>query len=99
MSYSRWCGIGSGHWYTYWSCHPNGDSAENRDDSLFHVCGVKMFTAAELRSDMDACMAAVREIDSEGDVDELRTYANEFLADIDNDYPDAMIAERDKDGK
>jgi len=85
MSYSRWGSRGSGHWYTYWCCQPQ--ETENRDTALFDVCGVKCFTAKELRDDLDACMAEIKEIDPEGDTDELKVYAGEFLVDIDKEYP------------
>ena len=85
MSYSRWGTRGSGRWYTYWMAQD--DATENRDTAVFDVCTVANFTAKELRDDMAGCMAKVHEIDPEGDTDELRIYATEFLADIDAAYP------------
>ena len=60
---------------------------ENRDTAIFDVFSVKSFTAKELRDDMGGCMATVRKIAPEGDTDELRTYAGEFLVDVDGAYP------------
>lgn len=85
MSYSRWGSRGSGHWYTFWLAQPK--DTENRDTAIFDVCGVKSFTAKQLREDMDGCMAIIHKIDSEGDVEELKKYAMEFLVDVDEKYP------------
>jgi len=84
MSYSRWAGRGSGHWYTYWCVN---DGVENRDNAIFAISSVTDFTASQLRVDMDGCMKAVRELDEHGDIDELRGYAMEFLVDVDEEYP------------
>ena len=89
MSYSRWGSRGSGHWYTYWRVHPGEDGEENRDTAIFDICSVVSFTASQLRVDMDGCMKAVRAFDADGDIDELRGYAMEFLADVDEEYPEA----------
>ena len=86
MSYSRWLGRGSGHWYTYWCA---SDGVEDRDNAIFSICSVTDFTASQLRVDMDGCMKAVRELDKVGDIDELRGYAMEFLVDVDEEYSSA----------
>jgi len=88
MSYSRWGGRGSGHWYTYWVARIDEEN-EDRDAAMFCICCVASFSAKELRDAMDLCMAQVHEIDPKGDVAELRQYAMEFLEDIDNEYPGA----------
>ena len=85
MSYSRWGSRGSGHWYTYWRVQDK--ETENRDTAFFDICTVATFTAKQLRDDMDGCMAEVRKRDDTGDLDELRQYATEFLADVDRKYP------------
>jgi len=85
MSYSRWGGRGSGHWYTYW--HIQDEETENRDTAIFCVCGVTNFTAKELRKNIDSCMKKVQKMDNEGDLDELKKYALEFIDDIDGEYP------------
>jgi len=84
MSYSRWGSRGSGYWYTYWHC-PN-DETENRDTAIFAVCGVKEFTAKELRDDLDSCMDKIKKLEPNGDTEELKKYAKEFLSDVDEDY-------------
>ena len=84
MSYSRWGGRGSGHWYTYWAC---GDDTENRDTAVLEICQVAWFTAKQLRDDLDGCMEEAHEADPRGDIEELKKYAREFLADVDAAYP------------
>lgn len=84
MSYSRWGSRGSGNWYTYWCAQDKG--TENRDTALFDICAVARFTAKQLRENIDDCMAEVRERDKEGDLNELRVYVSEFLADVDCKY-------------
>ena len=96
MSYSRWGGRGSGHWYTYWLLQD--EETENRDTAAFEICTVATFTAKQLRDDMDACMAEVIKRDDHGDIDELREYATEFLADVDSEYlPNKGITENGGD--
>ncbi len=85
MSYSRWGCRGSGRWYTYWRVQDK--ETENRNTAIFEVCAVMSFTAKELRENMDLCMAKVKEFDPQGDVEELKTYALEFLEDVDGTYP------------
>lgn len=92
MSYSRWGSRGSGRWYTFWMSQDK--KTENRDTAWFEICTIANFTAKELRDDMDGCMAKVHEIDPDGDTDELRIYATEFLADIDAAYPPNPRADR-----
>ena len=91
MSYSRWGGRGSGHWYTYWLAQ--NTESENRDSAVFVVCSVTCFSAKKLRDNMDECMSVAHEVDKEqsqepGDIQELREYALEFLADIDHYFPE-----------
>jgi hypothetical protein len=92
MSYSRWGGRGSGHWYTYW--HVQDYTTENRDTAIFDIFTVTTFTAKQLRDDMDGCMAKVRRLDANGDTKELRKYAMEFLADVDDKYPRKKVTEK-----
>jgi hypothetical protein len=87
MSYSRWGGRGSGHWYTFWCVQD--EETENRDTAVFAICAVLNFTAKELREDMTKCMnEASQKDDSDGDLKELQTYAEEFLKEVDEDYPE-----------
>ena len=89
MSYSRWGGKGSGYWYTFW-CTPDLGIIENNDNVIFEICAVTRFTAKELREDIDGCMHQVYLIDrnhfGNGDIEELKTYTKEFLADVDKKY-------------
>lgn len=82
MSYSRWS---NSEWYTFWCCPPD-DSKENRDTAIFEVCGVIQFSAKDLRDDIEKCIAKAVEIQP-SDSDELMEYMNDFLHDVDNDYP------------
>lgn len=87
MSYSRWGSRGSGHWYTYWFAQD--DEIETRDNALFDICGVVMFTAKDLRNDVESCLNIVAKKDSLADkdkLDELRIYISEFLEDVDKTY-------------
>ena len=59
MSYSRW---GSSVWYTYWCAHGGASADDKRDEQLFDICTVKMFTYKELKDDIDGCIDKVREI-------------------------------------
>lgn len=87
MSYSRWGSRGSGHWYTYWFAQD--DEIETRDNALFDICCVCMFTAKDLRNDVESCLNIVAKKDSLADkdkLDELRIYISEFLEDVDKTY-------------
>ena len=87
MSYSRWGGRGSGHWYTFW-CAINKEK-ENRDNAIFEVCAVIQLSAKELRDNMEAALQKVAAVDSYATkklLDELKIYMNEFLLDIDEEY-------------
>lgn len=98
MSYSR---FGDSEWYTYWSTPLEG-VVENCDTMAFEICMVTRFMAKELRDDIDACLAQVLAIvtemkrektypygawQGESDLEELRGYMLEFLADVDEHYP------------
>lgn len=80
MSYSRWGARGSGFWYTYWHC---SNEEIDKDNAIFCIHDVAIFTAKELRDNIDLCMIKVGELEPEGDTEELRIYANEFLVDVD----------------
>ncbi len=89
MSYSRW---GGSHWYTYW--HAQDKETENRDTAIFEICTVASFTAKELRDDVEQCILAAMKKDIVGEMrngldDELRGYMEQFLADVDEAYPDS----------
>jgi len=92
MSYSRW---GSSRWYTFWA--GQDIATENRDTAIFRICCGAIFTAAELRADMESCLtrAVAQERNlmsgekpvSDEEREELRGYMTEFLADIDEAFP------------
>lgn len=89
MSYSRWGSRGSGHWYTYWSVCPKG-RIETRDNALFNICSVAIFTSKDLRENIELCLKVVSKKDPSADkekLDELKIYIAEFLKDIDDEYP------------
>ena len=93
MSYSRWS---HSYWYTFWCVHPYG-SVEDRENAIFEVCDVQFslqLTAAEIRADVDACVARAREAcgvkeekPTDEELQELRGYLLKFLADVDAKYP------------
>jgi len=88
MSYSRWS---NSRWYTFWCC----SGSKKRADQLFDVdCSVQ-FTYADLKNDLEACMAKVRryeqkkiKADKRGtpeEHEELRGYMRQFMADVEKD--------------
>ncbi len=92
MSYSRW---GESRWYTFWACQD--DATENRDTAIFEICADASFTAAELRADIKTCVdlaAATEELRHDGprvpdqERQELQGYMADFLADVDEVYPE-----------
>jgi hypothetical protein len=96
MSYSRW---GSSVWYTYWCAHGGASADDKRDEQLFDICTVKMFTYKELKDDIDGCIDKVREIvdtanaTNEGSTQitadeykELQGYMESFMADIEKEF-------------
>ena len=98
MSYSRW---GASCWYTFWACQD--DATENRDTSIFEICGIASFTAAELRADIEKCLntacngelghvstAAPSVPSVPDDREELRGYMSRFLAEVGKTYPEQM---------
>lgn len=91
MAYSRWS---HSYWYTYWRVQPEGVE-ETRDNTLFDVCNVCLFTAKELRDDIEACVKQAKDIcERRGfetqptpfDLDELRLFMLQFLHDVDQEY-------------
>lgn len=87
MSYSRWGGRGTGHWYTYWCTQPDGKK-ETKDNALFEICGVCSFTSKQLKDNIERCMRIVAKKDkvSEGKLLELKVYMNKFLRDVEKEY-------------
>lgn len=91
MSYSRWM---YSRWYTFW-CVASEDTIEDRDNAIFEICTVARFPASALREDMDACLNHVKQIVYESEermprpreMEELREYMQEFLKDVDEEYP------------
>lgn len=93
MSYSR---HSSSTWYTFWAA-PEG--VQNRDNARFEICPLTSFSAAELRSDIDACLSRVADLvrSEQGtlinrpvtpdELQELRGYMLHFLQDVDDRYP------------
>lgn len=89
MSYSRWGSKGSGHWYTFWSIHSPKEK-ETRNNAIFEICCVATFTAKDLRDDIDECIKTVAIKDktaTKEKLKELRTYMDQFLQDVDEEYP------------
>jgi len=90
MGYSRWGERGNGHWYSFWAIHPP-DKEETRDNATFEIYNVAIFSARELRENIDKCIAIV--VLSESDTttkkefEELRGYMIDFLYDVDEEYP------------
>ena len=88
MAYSRW---GESYWYTYWAS-PGQGIEELRDTELFEICPVAMFTAKQLRDDLDGCIQQAAETETGGrkptplELDELREYVQEFLEDVNIKY-------------
>ena len=86
MSYSRW---GNSRWYTFWcGVQPEGQK-ENKDNTIFSICGLINFSSKDIRDDIDVCLSVVSKKDpkaSRSELEELRTYMEEFLLDVDNDY-------------
>ena len=66
------------------------------------MCGVKSFTYGELKANMDACLAAVREEEDGAPTDEqmgeLKGYMQAFMQDVEEDE-DIECWERLKDGR
>ncbi len=95
MSYSRW---GASRWYTFWACQDG--ATEDRDTAIFECCPVPTFTAAELRANIEKCLDAACDEEerkdsvpdiSDDDREELRGYMSEFLAEVDQAYPEGMM--------
>jgi len=55
MSYSRWS---NSVWYTFW-CSSGSDK---RDEQLFSICGVTIFTYADLKQGLDICIDKIKNI-------------------------------------
>jgi hypothetical protein len=80
MAYSRWS---DSFWYTYWT------GPIDRNEATFEICGSISFTAAQIRENIDGCLAEVTKLDFDhrkpltSEMAELRGYMEEFLADVD----------------
>ena len=89
MSYSRWGS--SSIWYTYWCSGAIGDD-DKRDEQLFDICSVMMFTYRELKDDISGCIDKVKDSEdapitnSENDYKELQGYMESFMADVEEQY-------------
>lgn len=89
MSYSRWS---NSRWYTFWKTQ---SEPTNHNNAQFCVCEPEeetIFLAAEIRKNVDACIARLKDSRpghdaSQDELQELRGYMLEFLADIDARYP------------
>jgi len=87
MSYSRWS---TSYWYTYWKIQDK--NTENYDTAIFCICsfdGDLLFTAKELRKNISGCINTILMQDklaSHKEIQELITYINEFLKDVDKEY-------------
>lgn len=90
MAYSRW---GESYWYTYW-CVRLLPGPEDRDNARFDICGIRSWTAKELRDDLESCIEQTVASCSkcttqplESEIDDLREFVREFLEEVDQYYP------------
>lgn len=80
MSYSRIVSR-SQDWCTYWK--KQGPAIETRDSAIFVVGSLWEFTAKGLRDNLDGLL---KNVEKHGDIEELKIYVAEFLADVDKEY-------------
>lgn len=82
MSYSRWS---NSVWYTYYFA---SESLE-RDEQLFDVCAIKMFTYRELKDNLQGCLDGLKadqcQEATQEEMDELKGYMLEFIDDVESD--------------
>ena len=86
MSYSRWS---NSYWYTFWHV-PDDKTKENRDNAKFTICTFGSYSAAQLRNKLDRCLHFVKCKEPDGNIEELKGYVAQFLADVDKEYPDPI---------
>jgi hypothetical protein len=81
MSYSRWS---RSFWYCFWS---SSSESYKKDDQLFDICAVKVFTYKELKTDINSCLKKVKRKTkcSKAEIEELRGYMKEFIKDVRTD--------------
>ena len=85
MAYSRWS---TSDWYTFWSSMGEDRDLETRDNAVFCICAAISFPSKDLRDDIEGCLEKAHELQPDSDVEELRGYMNQFLADVDKEYPE-----------
>jgi hypothetical protein len=85
MSYSRWS---SSIWYTIWCT----SDAKKKEDEIFDVVSEASFTYKQLKEDMASCID--KAVGDRCDITalekaELKSYMEQFLLDVDEDYGSA----------
>jgi len=98
MSYSRWS---NSIWYTFWTVTPKScipPEGLNPEDEQFCVDCELEFSYKSLKKDMLKCLNNVRShyefkmdndenLPSDADYDELKGYMQEFIKDVEEEYP------------
>ncbi len=87
MAYSRWS---NSYWYTFWTF----SDSELKENQIFDVCTLRVFSYKELTTNINNCLLAVREsveqeIKEKLDdtvYEELKGYMKEFIKDVDKEY-------------
>jgi len=102
MSYSRWS---NSIWYTFWSATPKQCipmEGFNPEDEQFSVDCEMDFSYKSLKKDIEDCINKVRShyefklgednenLPSDADYDELRGYMQEFIKDVEEEYPELL---------
>jgi hypothetical protein len=87
MSYSRWSGPGSNYWYTYWLAGMEDDTRDTATLAVDTRAACYTFTASRLRDDLEGCLESLRAKEPLRDVEELKGYITQFLADVDEEFP------------
>ena len=82
MSYSRWS---NSVFYTYYFA----SESLIRDEQLFDVCAIKMFTYKELKDNLQGCLDGLKADQcveaTQKEMDELKGYMLEFIDDVEKD--------------
>ena len=92
MSYLRWSE--SCPWYVYHDV----SSGETRDTQVLTVCGERSFTYAELKNDFEGAMSLLQassrkwdRLATDGDMAMIREALEDFMENMEADYPDAHL--------
>jgi len=87
MSCSRWS---NSLWYTFYAC----SYSVEKDEQLFEICSLKVFSYKELKGDIDKCIKVVREKMNEAteiELQELKGYMNEFIDDVESNIALGLV--------